>query len=745
MPKLCRSLVLNRCIETLWTDGRIRQINSSFIATIRNFDVLIIDSDGAIYATLAAEEESDDAINDFVVDDLLRFAFTSHTSQLIKMWAPNDNEWGVVAQWKCPGKFPAFLQIDPQSHFLACATSGQQCYFYEIHNQNLFKRLSIPKGQISCMTYDSTGNLWIGDQFGNISILNVESGTAIKLEGESRHRQRVTGIVSMGSLVISSGLDEVLLVFDTTGEIIGQPIAISYPIHDLIIDPEHDNSVYVATPNGIKRVDIEKPRITGITTQEINQLLYFDELYSFDKDGILKSVKNTRSFILTLLEIYDVAFDAATGLSATANSTHSNIINVVGENEAFQLRGHEDLPTCIAASNGLLISGAKDCTARIWSLTEKKLLSTLIGHSTQVLAVSFVPKSDCVLTASNEIKLWRPIEGEKHIRSALSTVIAHDKDINAIAVSIDGLLICSGSDDHTAKLWRIDNDRISPLSVLRGHRRAVTSVAFSPVAKLVATGSADNSIRIWSVDSGSCISTYTEYSSSILRCVFISNGYQIITGESSGAIKVIRVKTGAVDFSNDTAHSENIWGLVTSQDIESNKQQIITGGKDGKLCFWLDNTEELEKQEKEDMAQKEEANQDLRNALRNKEYVKALRLAFKLRMPNKLREVIRSITEDESPALFEYFTELEDLDDYVQWFDYIAKWTTNSRWADDATVTITVLLKVKPISFFVQNKRLFQTKIDAIIPYLERHQDRLDKLDIQTYAIDDVFENMPED
>ncbi|KAK8898879.1 hypothetical protein M9Y10_001171 [Tritrichomonas musculus] len=742
MGKLCRSLILTKSIETHWTQGRIRQINPSFFATIRNYDVLIIDSSGDIFTTLKAEEESEDIVNDFVVDSGLRFAFTSHASQLIKMWVPNDDEWEIVAQWRCPGKFPAFLQVDPDCRFLACATAGEQCYIYEIHNQSLYKRISIAKGQISCMTYDSRGNLWIGDIFGHISIVNHELKNSKILDGEACHRQRVTSIVSMPPYIVSSGLDEVILVFDNEGNLIGQPIAIAYPIHDLVVDPDNYQCIYAATTSGVKRVNIEKIKVLSMNKIEVNQLFYFDKLYTFDNDGILKSIDNMVSIILTLRQIYDVSYDSSCEMTAVAASTNTNIISVItNEFTTYQLQGHEELPLCLDSLNGLLISGSNDKTARIWSLTEKKCLTVLLGHTAKVAAVKFVPNTDTVLTASNDIKLWRPNDSEFEQKSALSTVIAHEEIVNALAVSVDGKFVCSGASDKLAKLWRLENDQIYEHKTLRGHRRGVNCIAFSPVEKLVVTGSIDNSIRIWSVEEGTCISTFTEFTSSILQVMFVRNGLQLATAESSGTMKVIRVKTGAADFTNESAHSDKIWGMTEAEGNES--FSIITGAEDGKLCFWRDNTEELEAKEQEEQNAATEANQELINAMRNNEYLAALRLAFKLRMPNKLRIVVREITEKESTALFEYFTELEDVEDFAQWFDYIAKWTTNSRWADDATATITAILKVKRISFFVQNKRKFENKIDAIIPYLERHQDRLDRLDIQTYAIDDVLENIP--
>ena len=125
MGKICKSLILKQAYENKWTRDRIKQISNGYFAAIHNYDLFIIDiTSGETFAKLEAEQESDDAIFDFVVDPLLRYAITSHASQLLKMWIPESNEWSVVAQWKCPGRFPGSVQLDPTGKILACSTAS---------------------------------------------------------------------------------------------------------------------------------------------------------------------------------------------------------------------------------------------------------------------------------------------------------------------------------------------------------------------------------------------------------------------------------------------------------------------------------------------------------------------------------------------------------------------------------------------------------------------------------------------
>ena len=115
---------------------------------------------------------------------------------------------------------------------------------------------------------------------------------------------------------------------------------------------------------------------------------------------------------------------------------------------------------------------------------------------------------------------------------------------------------------------------------------------------------------------------------------------------------------------------------------------------------------------------------------------------MKLRLPNQLRMLIRDISEKGLFSIIEeHIAEIEDPNDFEQWMEYVAKWSTNSKWADDATAVISAMLRVKPISYFLENKKKFLSRIDAIIPYLERHMGRLDRLNIQSYTVDQIVDS----
>jgi WD40 repeat protein len=73
---------------------------------------------------------------------------------------------------------------------------------------------------------------------------------------------------------------------------------------------------------------------------------------------------------------------------------------------------------------------------------------------------------------------------------------AHKGRITALAISEDGRLALSGSDDRTAKVWDLPNRKfIRSLDYVDSE--AVESAAISPDGRMAATGTKDHAIAIW--------------------------------------------------------------------------------------------------------------------------------------------------------------------------------------------------------------------------------------------------------
>jgi WD40 repeat protein len=75
------------------------------------------------------------------------------------------------------------------------------------------------------------------------------------------------------------------------------------------------------------------------------------------------------------------------------------------------------------------------------------------------------------------------------------TLKGHGKWIRALAVSPDGKVLVSASDDETVKFWDIESGR--HFKTLRAHNGAVRGLAFSQDGRRLATAGWDRLVKLW--------------------------------------------------------------------------------------------------------------------------------------------------------------------------------------------------------------------------------------------------------
>src|SRR5262249_48178548 len=76
----------------------------------------------------------------------------------------------------------------------------------------------------------------------------------------------------------------------------------------------------------------------------------------------------------------------------------------------------------------------------------------------------------------------------------------HTDFVWSVALSGNGKLLVTGSNDRTAILWDVDGGK--SLQHFKGHRLVITNVALSADGKYVAMGSLDKTASLWDATTG---------------------------------------------------------------------------------------------------------------------------------------------------------------------------------------------------------------------------------------------------
>ncbi|XP_016511982.2 protein TORMOZ EMBRYO DEFECTIVE [Nicotiana tabacum] len=473
--------------------------------------------------------------------------------------------------------------------------------------------------------------------------------------------------------------------------------------------------------------------------------LYYPE----ESEGSLNVVLRKR-FVGYNEEIADMKFlgDEEQFLAVSTSVEQVRVYDLTSMSCSYVLAGHTDvilcLDSCVSSSGRtLIVTGSKDNSVRLWDCQSKACVGVGIGHMGAVGAVALSKKHrNFFVSGSSDrtLKVWH-FDGvsdnneEVLTLKAKAVVAAHDKDINSLAVAPNDSLVCSGSQDRTACIWRLP-DLVSVVT-LKGHKRGIWSVEFSPVDHCVITASGDKTIKIWAISDGSCLKTFEGHTSSVLRATFLTRGTQFVSCGADGLVKLWTVKTNECIATYDQ-HEDKIWALAVGKKTE----MLATGGGDAVINLWHDSTAS----DKEEAFRKEEEGvlrgQELENALIDAEYTRAIQIAFELHRPHKLLELFGDLCR-KSDAQDQIGKAVKALakEERRLLFEYVRDWNTKPKFCHIAQYVLFRAFCVLSPAEILEIKGIGEL-LEGLISYSQRHFDRVDRLERSTFMFDCTLTGM---
>ena len=267
------------------------------------------------------------------------------------------------------------------------------------------------------------------------------------------------------------------------------------------------------------------------------------------------------------------------------------------------LEGHADSVTSVAVTpdGRFAVSGSRDRTARLWTLTTGTCLRVLKGHRGSVSCVAVSPDRNFAVSGSwdRTLRLWALATGE-----CLKVFQEHEDDVRAVAMTRDGRFALSGSADATLRLWNLLSDtqlqefdglvvpledayRAAELStakclrVFAGHAGEVVAVALSADGQYAISGSWDRSLRFWSLTTGKCLCVLTGHAQYVTCVALSQDGRLAVSGGRDGTVRIwslarktcVRVMAG---------HD----GYVTSVALTPDWRFVISSGWDHTIRVW---------------------------------------------------------------------------------------------------------------------------------------------------------------
>uniref|UniRef100_A0A0G4HPM7 U3 small nucleolar RNA-associated protein 13 C-terminal domain-containing protein n=1 Tax=Chromera velia CCMP2878 TaxID=1169474 RepID=A0A0G4HPM7_9ALVE len=222
------------------------------------------------------------------------------------------------------------------------------------------------------------------------------------------------------------------------------------------------------------------------------------------------------------------------------------------------------------------------------------------------------------------------------VTSSDFTLVAHQRDVNHVAVSPNDKLIATSGQDKVARLWSLADG--SAQGECKGHTRGVWASAFSPADKVLATASGDTTVKLWNLRQFACpcMKTLQGHSHAVLRVGFLPGGLQVVSAGGDGLVRLWNVRTSDCVFVMD-GHDEKIWDLSVKGD------RVVSGGGDGRLTLWADVSEEAAAEEAKKKAETLQKETRIQALMKKGKGAKAFRLAVDLQRPATALSILEQL------------------------------------------------------------------------------------------------------
>lgn len=202
------------------------------------------------------------------------------------------------------------------------------------------------------------------------------------------------------------------------------------------------------------------------------------------------------------------------------------------------------LSVAFSADNRQIVSGSRDKTIKLWNtLGECKYTIEEGGHTEWVSCVRFSPNTQnpIIISAGWDklVKVWSLSNCKLK-----TNLIGHTGYLNTATVSPDGSLCASGGKDGTARLWDL-NEGKHLYSLEAGN--IINSLIFSPNRYWLCAAT-DSSIKIWDLESKVVVADLTKdienfnarfnKTPQALSLAWSADGNTLYSGYSDAAIRV---------------------------------------------------------------------------------------------------------------------------------------------------------------------------------------------------------------
>lgn len=221
----------------------------------------------------------------------------------------------------------------------------------------------------------------------------------------------------------------------------------------------------------------------------------------------LSNGQTTRKFTGHEKDVMSVAFSADNRqIVSGSRDNRLKVWNTLGECKyTISEDGHSDWVSCVRfspnAQNPLILSSGWDKVVKVWSLTNLKLMTNLLGHTRYVNTVCCSPDGSLCASGGKDgtAMLWDLNKGE-HLYELEATDVIH-----ALTFSPNRYWLCAAT-ESSIKIWDLESKSVVaelvpelPNMGKRAMKPECISLQWSADGSTLYSGYTDNTVRVWGV------------------------------------------------------------------------------------------------------------------------------------------------------------------------------------------------------------------------------------------------------
>ena len=211
-------------------------------------------------------------------------------------------------------------------------------------------------------------------------------------------------------------------------------------------------------------------------------------------------------------------------------------------------------------------------------------LAVYTGHSDQVTTVEWSPNNALLLASGSEDKtarVWSYTNLNNDVRHQQANMVY------SLTWSPSGQSIASGGENPTVEIWDTTNG--NTVLSYGGHSQPVYTVKWSHDGSRIVSGSGDTSAQVWNASNATLIVSYTQHVKAVWAVAWSPDGARIASASLDGTVQIWNSSTAANLATFHDPQNASIRAVAWSP----NGQYIAFGGDSKVVQVWDVNTNNM--------------------------------------------------------------------------------------------------------------------------------------------------------